>query len=504
MHTMKQLICFTFLLAVMAWGADDHDHDHDAPKPGRPTVGKASGGGDEGCNANPSRLADFANGDKFDFNSVVSFITSPACAVVHQQVAKAAIAEGINWNTSGPFRLDNHARNLTTGPSGTASSLDQILGKTIPAALGDNPLTSAELLPLLGQLSILSPTAARVTLSTLIRQEAQVADSKIASAKPGLKPAVSTDLAVSLLRMGILDPVVASDLGEAVEEMALTVQADSLGKFFRGLAAAATADATLAPTFNLSATALNRGVQKGKNVMTADQQARLLQAVFDAVRAAVGGSGLLEPGSSELNEALGTLVDGKSLTVTSLRRVWREATRILSQSPSQPALADAVAASLTPQMVFLRDDVKSQLLQASLNYPQLGRAVQQNFIYAWVKAWNRMAEGGMPVSNFNRLKTGYFETMVPRILDLPPDTIEVAFLRALNRWGLIKDEDIEKKFPRLFLAQLEKRDRANKAFAGDESAENAMRTLASSLAVVTSLYQVHLPVLNRWVKRHEE
>jgi hypothetical protein len=502
-NTMK-LLCLAFFITAVCFAGDDHDHDHDAPKPGRPTIGKQAGPGEEGCNASPARLADFANGDKFDFNSVVTFITSPACAVVHQQVSKAAMAEGIKWTSSGPFRLDNHARSLTTGPSGAASNLDQILGKTIPAALGENPLTSAELLPLLGQLSILSPTAARVTLSTLIRQEAQSADGKIAAAKPGLKLALATDLAVSLLRMGILDPTVLSDLGEAVEEMALTVQADSLGKLFRGLAAAATADATLAPSFNFSATALNRGVQKGKKTLSSDQQSRLLQAVFDAVRAAVGGSGLLEPGSSELNEALATLVDGKTLTVTSLRRVWKEATRILSQSPSQPALADAVAASLTPQMVFLRDDVKGQLLQASLNYPQLGHAVQQNFVYAWVKAWNRMAEGGMPVSNFNRLKAGYFEPMVPKILDFPPDSIDVAFLRALGRWGLIKDEDIEKKFPRLFLAQLEKRDKAMKTFAGDESPENAMRSLATSLAVVTALYQVHLPVLNKWVRRHEE
>src|SRR5690606_31599292 len=126
---------------------------------------------------------------------------------------------------------------------------------------------SSEMLPLLGQLSLLSPTAARTTLTTLIRQEAENADAKLAQAKADLKPAIAADLAVSLLRMGVLDPVVASDLSGAVEELALTVQADSLGKFFRGLAAAAAADAALAPTFNQSATALNRGVQKGKETL---------------------------------------------------------------------------------------------------------------------------------------------------------------------------------------------------------------------------------------------
>jgi hypothetical protein len=503
MHAVfKYVFAIVLVFAGRALSAGD-DHDHDAPR-GRPSGKKNPAAGEEGCSANPARLADFANGDKFDFNSVVTFITNPACIVVHQPVAKAAISEGISWKKTGPFRLDTYASKVTIGPSGTASSIDQILGKAIPAALQENPQTSAELLPLLGQLSLLSPTAARAALSQLIRQETQSGDEKINAAVPGLKPALATDLAVSLLRMGILDPVVSADVANAVEEMALTVQADSLGKFFRGLAAAATADATLAPTFNLSATAMNRGVQKGKKTFDEDQEKRLLQAVFEAVKASVGGTGLLEPGSAELNEALGALVEGKPLTVTGLRTLWREATRVLGTSTTQPALADAVAASLTPQMVFLREDAKAPLMAAAIHYPVLGRAVQQNFANAWVKAWNNMADGGMPVSDFNRLKDTYFQPLVPRILDFPPEALDLGFLRALNRWALLKDEDIEKKFPRLFLAQLEKRDKAIKAHAADESPETAMRGLASNLAVLTALYQVYLPVLNRWVKKHED
>ncbi len=492
------------LVTAGAVGADDHDHERGKAPPSRPSTGKGGGPATEGCQANPSRLADFANGEKYDFNSVVTFITNPICAGVHAQVSRAAIAEGVSFNKSGPFRLDQHAKSVTQGPSGTASSVDQILGKTIPQTLTENPLSSSELLPLLGQLALLSPSAARSTLTTLIRQETESADQKLAVAKADLKPAIAADLAVSLLRMGVLDPVVASDLGEAVEEMALTVQADSLARFFRGLAAAATADATLAPTFNQSASALNRGVQNGNQTLTDDQQARLLQAVFEAVRSSVSGTGLLEPGSAELNEAVQTLVEGKPLTLTSLRKLWREATRLLAASPTQPALAGAVAASLTPQMVFLRPDARDLLLSAAANYPNLATAVQQNFVYAWLKAWNRMSQGDMTVRNFNRLKVQYFEPMVPRVLDFPADAIDIAWLRAANRWGLIKDQDVEKKFPRLFLAQLEKRDRSVKAALADDSPENTMKALSDSFAVLWALHQVHLPVLNRWVKKHEE
>lgn len=498
------VILVFYVVAGTGAGADDHDHDRGKVPPGRPSTGKGGEAAAEGCSANPSRLADFANGEKYDFNSVVTLITNPVCAGVHAQVSRAAISEGVSFNKSGPFKLDHHAKNVAQGPSGTASSVDQILGKTIPQTLSENPLTSSELLPLLGQLALLSPSAARSTLTTLIRQETASADQKLSIAKADLKPAIAADLAVSLLRMGVLDPVVASDLGEAVEEMALTVQADSLARFFRGLAAAATADAALAPTFNQSATALNRGVQKGNETMSDDQQARLLQAVFEAVRSSVSGSGLLEPGSAELNESVQTLVEGKPLTLTSLRKLWREATRILATSPTQPALAGAVAASLTPQMVFLRPDARDLLLTAAANYPNLSIAVQQTFAYAWIKAWNRMSQGDMTVRNFNRLKAQYFEPMVPRILDFPADTIDIAWLRAANRWGLIKDQDVEKKFPRLFLAQLEKRDRAVKAALSDDSPENTMKALSENFAVLWALHQVHLPVLNRWVKKHEE
>ena len=500
----RLLTLLFFAIALPLWAGDDHDHENTPTKPARPAVGRPTQSASEGCTASPAKLAQFANGEKYDFSSVVSLITHPACAVVHAQVSKAAMDEGIKWNTSGPYRLDNHARSVTTGPSGTASNVDQILGKTIPGVLREHPQSTAELLPLLGQLALLSPSAARVTLSTVIRQETETGEQKIESAQEGLKPTLATDLAVSLLRMGVLDPVVSSDLAGAVEEMALTVQADSLGKFFKGLAAAATADATLAPTFNLTAGALNRGVKRGGKVQNDDQKARLLEAVFESVRAAVAGSGLLEPGSSELNEAVGTLVQGKSITLTSLRKLWKEAVKLLAQSPSQPALAQAVAASLTDQMVFLKDDLKTPLMAAAGNYPVLAKAVQQSFVFAWVKAWNSMAESGLAVSTFNRLKVGYFEPLVAKILEFPPAALDTRFLAALQEWSLLKDDDIEKRFPRLFLSQLERRDKAVAENAKENSPENAMRSLATDMAVVSSLFQVHLPVLNRWVKKHEE
>ncbi len=506
-RSIRWIVAVAFLaLPCAGLAGDEHDHEHEKNPPakgGRPAATKAEVQEEDTCGASPQRLAEFANGEKYDFNSVVTFITSPTCAVMHAPIARAAMAEGIKWRSSGPMRLDQHARNLTKGAPALVSNLDQALGKSIPGELVENPLPSSELLPLLGQLSLLSPTAARSTLTTLIRQEAEQGDAKLSAAKPNLKPALAAELAVSLLKMGVLDPTVSSDLADAVEEMALSVQADSLGKFFRGLAAAATADATLAPTYNLQASALNRGVQKSKPNLQAEDQGRLLQAVFEAVRSAVAGSGMLEPGAAELNDALKVLAEGKAIGMTSLRRLWKEATQALSQSPTQPALADAVAASLTPQMVFLRADVKKLLLAAAANYPSLSHAVQQQFVYAWAKAWQRMVDRKMDIGDFNRVKSVYFEPVAAQILEFPPDLIDARFLLALSRWGLVTEDQVEKKFPRLFLAQLEVREKELRRGMNEDSPENTVRSLASSLGVLTSLYQVYLPVLSRWVQKNE-
>jgi hypothetical protein len=69
---------------------------------------------------------------------------------------------------------------------------------------------------------------------------------------------------------------------------------------------------------------------------------------------------------------------------------------------------------------------------------------------------------------------------------------------------MLSDETVEKKLPRLFLAQLEKRAPAAKAQGEEPSPENHLKLFSDTLAVTWALHQVHLPILNRWVRRNEE
>lgn len=492
------VIAFLFALAVRA--DDDHDRKPSAPPPTRSQAPGAQHQNEQaGCTASPQKLVDFANGERFDLGAQVGYIAGSACAPYRAALRDAALAAGAEFAQSGPFRLEAFAQQVKKGGKQVAS-VETTLAKTIPDILRENPLSSSEMLPLLGQLSLLSPQAARHVLVALIRQETSDADQKLNVAKADLKPGIAAELAASLLNLGVLEPVVASDLSEAIGEMALTSQGDSLARFFRGLGAAAGVESALAPTFNLSAAALKQGVKKGGKFFNKSQQDSLTLAVFEALRAAAG-QGLLEPGTSELNQALDALVQGKSVTLTALRRLWREAVRVLAETQNQTALAEAISASLTPQMVFLKADLRDLLLKAGASYPAVASSVQQNIVTAWGRAWNQLNHQGLSVGEFNRIKTAYFEPWVERVLDFPPASVQANWVRAVYDWGLVNDAVVEKKMPRLFLGTLQRPDRGP-ASTGSVP-EDQVRMLTDSFALVWRLHHAYLPILDRWVKKNE-
>src|SRR5262249_4686408 len=137
--------------------------------------------------------------------------------------------------------------------------IDMQLTQAVPNILRQNAMSTNELMPILGQLAILSPQAARTTLANLITQELYAGDQMILLAGRRGGDAAAQDLARTLLRLGANESLIASELAENVEDMALLAQADSLGRVFRAMAAAAAVESSLVPTFNLTAGAFNRG-----------------------------------------------------------------------------------------------------------------------------------------------------------------------------------------------------------------------------------------------------
>jgi hypothetical protein len=212
----------------------------------------------------------------------------------------------------------------------------------------------------------------------------------------------------------------------------------------------------------------------------------------------------LEPGSEDLNEALSSLLSGYPLKATSLKKMWKDALKVLGQTDSQTALADAVGLSLTPGMIFLMPEDSALLMVAARNYPQISTAIQTNFLSGWSDLWERLHAGGISVEKFNRLKDRFFVPLVSQILDLGADRIDSRWLKHILDRGLVADEDIEKRFPRFVLAYLERRDRASRIAQKSPEFESAFNAMAENLAVLWTLSSTHVPALLKWVKKYDQ
>lgn len=452
----------------------------------------------------PDTLADFANGERYDYAGMVNFLTTPECGAVAPTVSQLAIAAGVAFRDKSPFNLDRYAKNLPKNSLESSKKLDVALKDTIPPLMRVNPLSTSEMLPILGQLSILSPSAARFTLSKVIEQELYAGDKLLETSSGKGKAIAAGSLAATLVRLGAGEGLIANEMAESVEDMALLSQADSLARYFRALAAAASVEASLVPTFNLTAGALNRGVQRGKENMPVGQAEGMVATLFEAIRSSMSASAALEPGAADFNEALGVLMKGSPMTAKDLKRLWKDAVRVLAMSTTQTSLADVVAVSLTPEFMFLQTRQKDDLMQAARNYPQVAGAVQATFLKSWNRMWNDLNTGKLPLAQFNRIKGQHFEPMVVSILELDPYLIDPQWLGEVVRRRLVKDEEIERRFPRFVLAFLDRRDRATKVATMEAGLEPTVSSLTENFAVLWNLSQIHVPALMEWVKKNDQ
>lgn len=513
--------CILFGHSSILRGGPEHDHESKNKKNAQTKpettfpieIGKAlprasnSGSGNRpssGCNVNPSALAAFANGESYEFATMVQFLANPNCQGHSRDIAQAALQEGIKFSASGPFRLDNYAASVLKGDGDSLKRTEIILAKSVPEILRADPMTTQELYPLLGQFAILSPEAARATLATMIRQELSNSDKLLREANNITSNTIARDLASTLMKFGANEPRIASQLAESVEDLALMSQADSLAQYFRALARATSLESSLASTFNLSASALNRGVQKNDPLYFLKDKLAMTKTVFEAIQAAVRGKQVLEAGASELNEALGVLLNGSSLQKTALKNFWKESIQILSESNQQTALAQAVAFSLTPKMILLPTEELGRLLIAARNYPEIASSIQANFLVAWQKTWRDLQAKKIKIGLFNTMKQKYFEPLVVEILTLEPYLIDNYWLGVVTARGLVKDNEVEKRFPKLVLASLERREKATQIADPSPSLEPLMASMTENFAVLWSLSQIHVPTLLQWVDRYEE
>lgn len=497
------------LVAIVTLRADD-DHE-DTPTRTAPKARGVDPGADgpsasvapepDGCRADARSMAAFAAGEEYDFGSMVSYLTSPSCLPAQRSISKAAIQSGITFSQKAPYKLDPFVRGLSTIDLELNSRLDKTLEQNLPIWMRQSPLSTQEMLPIIGQLALLSPRSARLGITNVIQQEIFAGDARIQQESRNEKLAASMALAKTLVKLGLSEGLIADDAAKGAAKMAELTMADSLARYFRGLAAAASVEPSLVPAFNLSAGAVNTGVNKAYTTYEAKQRAEMLTSLFVAVRAALQSGSGTDPGAAELNEAMRALIGGNPLTETGLRKLWKEAVFVLAQSTTQPALADAVARSLTPQLVLLAAPDRKILLAAGKNYGTVAVAIQSKFLAAWHRVRDLKSSNS---GSANQFKRTYLEPFVSGILEFDAAAIEGRWLQEVLAEGLILDADIERRFPRFVLSLLDRRERAAKVQLGDDGPEDTTASLADQFAVLWTLQTVHVPALTGWVKRHEK
>jgi hypothetical protein len=496
--------CFV-VVQCFAFAGPEHEHEHDVIGGRKPPAAADDSGGfaDSRCQVSAKRLADFANGDAYDYRNLVNYLTVPTCQATARAIGRAAAASGVQFKAEGPYRLDGYSKSLTTADLESSRNAEIALAKSIPQLLRTDPLGSNELLPVLGQLAILSPQAARSTLSYLIQTEIQNGDDRWTISPADLRPQIAVDLSQTLLSLGANRAMISNDLANAVGEMVLMEQAESLGKYFHGLALAAQLEESLIPTFNLSASSFARAVGRTNSLASPEGRAALLKSAFLAAQSALEGPAALEVGAREFNESLAKLLDGKAVSETALRKLWKAVMVVLSKNANQTALAEAVALSITPQMMFLEGPNRTDLMKAASQYPALSEAVQAQYLVAHLEMWGRMADKKISVAAFNRMREKYLKPMVSEILQFDPALIDNNWLREVAQKGMIAESEVEKRFPKLMLAQLKRREKATSQTQAD-AADKIVQARAENMAVLLALSQVHIPALERWVVRQEK
>ena len=481
------------------------DHESDSEKPtGRKVEPKSPGARSGSCNINVGDISKFANGEAYNFNSVVQLVANPQCSGAHNQIAAREISQGVAFNKT-PFHLNDFATNYSNLTIDGKRALENGIKKNVAATLRNNPLSSRELLPILGQLSLLSPKSARSMLAYLITQE--LVSQELEGKKVLLdqkEPGTAIDTVSTLKKFGADEPLISDELAVSVEEMATTSQADSLSKVLTGLALAAKEIEEFSPTFNSSASAFKRGVDKSVENYSDEERGSLLKAGFSAANASSGYSPSIEAGVEDINIALGLLLRGDALANTTLRNVWRSVVDVTAASPSQTALAQALALSLTTEVIYLSKSDRDKLLDCGKNHPAVAVAMQEQFIEAWKIARSQLTKKKMTVAKFNDQKKKFFEPWITGMLDFDATSIKPAWVQEVVSRGLVKDEDIENKFPRFVLTLLNVRETASKKMVLEDNLESTMASQIVNAVTLWDLTHTFIPALSDWAKKHDE
>ncbi len=497
LYSCLMVIQIGFFYSPNLYSQDQHE---DKPVNSSRLPAKPKQSGD--CQVDPRNLTAFANGESQNFKPVVTFITEQSCLNASRSLGLFSIKEGVNFDSK-LFKLDDLAQKFPTASFEEIKALETDLIKRIPAILRNENPKASTLFPIIGQMAVLSPGAARKLLAETISLELQNANDALVLGSSQMNPAQVQTLAKSMMRMGANEELISEELSNSIEEKAILAESDSLKRLFLSLSRAASIQEELVPTLTQATEGFNRGVQRGKSIYQSAEKNALLFSSFLTAEALKDSSQSLDAARLELDKTMGALLEGQLLTQSRLKKMWKDVLRVLALSDRFPQLALALSDSLTFQAMYLGTWDQARLLSAAKNYPVLGFSIQSQFVQALDNLNAQLEERSITKKIYNEKIAKYFMPAVSQILSFEQEKIDSKWASRCLSENLILSEDVEKRFPKFVLHLM---DRRNKAVLSSTEAgvEPVLNSMAENMAVLWSLGTVHVPALNKWVNENEK
>ena len=458
------------------------------------------------CTVSPFSLVQFANKEYFDFPALIHYVTEPACSQMDSQNVLRAMGLGVHWTRLGTLDLNTLVENFSLSPLDGTYRLDRYLQKEVPTVLREAPVDRASQFSILGQLAILSPASAVEALSYLAREE--LLKKSTASGKSIMEPAKAVlgeeeigALANTMLKLGADRPRIASAIASDFKQDALLGRGYGLGQRLSALLQTARTEQRLLPVFTLSASAVAQGVKQAHSLYSQEQKDQVVKGVFATIALGAASPAEFLVGIESLNEALTYVIQGVPLDQTALAKLWREVVTVLAKNPSQQALAETLALSLSRIEVLLPPADRELLFGSAEKYPVIADAIQVEQLAAWKHLNDNFLAGKVPSRQFDAFKGRYIDPFTKSILNLGPQLVTYHWLSCALEQQLLSDDIIEKDLSRFVLALLSEREHLAEMAQMDNGLEPVMAAMAEDLKIVWMLSAVHIPALFGWLER---
>jgi len=98
----------------------------------------------------------------------------------------------------------------------------------------------------------------------------------------------------------------------------------------------------------------------------------------------------------------------------------------------------------------------------------------------------------------------FFEPLVAKLVGFDTRAVDPMWLRETLQKGLVRDEDIEKRFPKFVLSLMNRRDIASRTAVMEEGFESTAIGMSENFAVLWALSNVHVPALKKWLEKYDD